>query len=388
MKERTISQRNLLGAFVGGVLGILAFDFLNPLLLPVGVFTGVIGGWWYQEIWGTIIHEFKQGVEKSRALSSFLFTPVRRLSEWRKELWKDSDGWGPVLLPIVGFLAWIVSPFIWLLRRPVVIVMWARAHPVNRAYLVRLATLPLFYAATGAIVGFFALLLIRSANDIDMNHDVRSIPVVFSGLFLCCISIVSLMAPVIFWSSNSDRKLDQMHSFYRIWERYFSMGVVRFYASELKFLVKQWSLITIWLLACIVWFCGLGGAFLIIVAIVSATIGFVKGVYQVSIKAGHWLCFGATLTTTIISAAMFHGSFGDIRVLWVVALLTGVASAGVTEGLRRGFVVLFKTYRSARAIALVPLGKQLRPGGRLFWSTSTRMGDWFNRFLSVHPQMA
>ncbi|MES2668358.1 MAG: hypothetical protein V4644_01545 [Patescibacteria group bacterium] len=388
MKERTISQRNLLGAFVGGVLGILAFGFLNALLLPIGVFAGVIGGWWYQEIWAATSHGFNEGVARTRALGAFLFTPVRRLSEWRRELWKDQDDMWGAFAPILTFLALLTSPFIWLLRRPAVMVMWARSHPVNRAYLVRIATLPVFYAATSAIIGLLGFSLFRSVQGWDWNHDVRGLWVIGAILGVFMLGILTLMAPMMFWLNDSDRKLDKMRSFYRTWERYSSMGVAHFYVSELAFMARAWLSAVVWVSVCFAWFIGLGGVFLAIVGIVSAAIGFVKGVYQVSIKAGHWLCFGATLTTTIISAAVFHGSFGDLRILWIVALLTGVASAGVTEGLRRGFVLLFKTHRPARAVALLPLGRQLRPGGRLFWRTSTSVGDWFIRFLPVHPQMA
>jgi hypothetical protein len=253
MKERTVSQRNLLGAFVGGVLGILSFGFFNAILLPVGVFAGVIGGWWYQEIWSATKHGFNEGIAKTRAFAAFLFTPVRRLSEWRKELWKDEAGWD-MFLPIVGFLAWLVSPFIWLLRRPAVMVMWARAHPVNRAYLVRAATLPLFYAMNAVVIGFFAFLLVRSAQGFDFNHDVRGIPVVFGGIGLFCIGVTSLTFPLMIWSSNIERKLDQMHHFYRTWERYSSMGVTRFYVSELWFMAKAWFSVVAWLVACIAWF--------------------------------------------------------------------------------------------------------------------------------------
>lgn len=387
MKDRTISQRNLLGAFVGGVFGILASGFFHPVLLPVGVFAGVIGGWWYQEIWMATMHGFHEGVAKTQMLAAFLFTPLRRLSEWRKELWKDEVGWG-AFLPIVGFLAWLVSPLIWLLRRPAAMVMWARAHPVNRAYLVRGATLPLFYAVNAMIIGLLAFLLVRSAQGFDFNHDVRGIPIIFGGLVLFCVGVISLMAPMMFWSSNSQQKLDQMHNFYRTWERYSSMGVMRFYVSELWFMARAWFSIVAWLVACIAWFCGLGAVFLAIVAIMSAAIGFVKGVYQVSTRAGHWLCFGATLTTTVISAMLFHNSFVDVRVLWTVALLTGLVSAVATEGLRRGFVLLFRVNRSARTVALVPLGRQLMPGSRMFCRTSTNMSDWFIKFLPMHPQMA
>lgn len=383
MKERTISQRNLLGAFVGGVLGILAFGFFNAILLPFGVFAGVIGGWWYQEIWAATTHGFFEGVAKTKAFGAFLFTPVHRLRDWRADMKRNIDD-----LDILYYVGLLAIPFIWLLRRPGALVMWARAHPVNRAYLVRVATLPVFYAMNVAVIGFFALLLVRSAQGFDFNHDVRGLPIIFGGIFLFCIGIISLMAPMMFWMNDSDRKLDKMRSFYRTWERYSSMGIARFYVSELWFMARSWFSAVAWLVACIVWFCGLGAVFLAIVATVSAAIGLVKGVYQVSTQAGHWLCFGATLTTTVISAAVFHGSFGDPRAVWVVALLTGVASAGITEGLRRGFVLLFKSNRPARAVALVSLGKQLRPGGRLFWRISTIAGDWFIKLLPVHPQMA
>lgn len=383
MKERAIFQRNMLGAFMGGVLGILICGFLSPLLLPVGVFAGVIGGWWYQEIWAATTHGFNEGMAKTCALAAFLFTPVRRLGEWRKQLWNDSVG--DVMLPI---LAWLVSPIIWLLRRPAVIVMWTRAHTVNRAYLVRAATLPLFYAMNAAIIGFLANLLVRSAQGFDFNHDVRGIPIIFGGIFLFCIGIISLMAPMMSWSSDSERKLDQMHHFYRTWERYSSMGVARFYLSELWFLARAWFSAVAWAVACISWFCGLGAVYLAIVAVASAAIGFVKGIYRVSIRGGHWLCFGATLTTTIVSAMLFHNSFGDIRIMWFVAVLTGVASAGATEGLRQGILLFFNTNRPARVVAVVPLIKQLRPSGHLFWRTSTRVGDWFIGLLPTHPQNA
>lgn len=382
MKQRTISQRNLLGALVGGVFGILAFGYFSAILLPFGVFAGVVGGWWYQEIWTATAYGFDEGVAKTRALGIFLFTPARKLSEWRKELWEDAFDVVPV------FLAWLISPFIWLLRRPAVMFMWARSHPVNRAYLVRVAILPLFYGMCAVIVGFFAFLLVRFAQGVDMNKDAIALPVMASGIFLCCMGIISIMMPMMLWSSSSENKLDEMRNFYRTWEHYSSMSATHFYVSELWHMVKVWFSCFAWVAACFTWFCGLGVVFLVVVAVTSAVIGFVKGVYQVSTQAGHWLCFGATLTTTIISATLFHGSFGDIRILWTVALLTGVFSAGLTEGLRRGFVLLFKTNRSARVVALVSLGKQLRPSFRQFWSTSDSVGTWFIKFLPTHPMMA
>ena len=166
MKERTVSRRNLLGAFLGGVLGILAFGFLNAILLPVGVFAGVIGGWWYQEIWASTDHGFRTGIKMARALVTFLFTPAHRLGEWRKKLWRELDDLDVPLLP---FLAWLATPFVWLLRRPAVMLLWARAHPLHRAYLVRTATLPVFYTIATAVMGWLAFLLYQGAQSINSS---------------------------------------------------------------------------------------------------------------------------------------------------------------------------------------------------------------------------
>src|SRR4051812_47450118 len=124
MEKRTISQRNLLGAFVGGMLGILALGYFNNgFLLFIGVFAGVIGGWWYQEIWNHTVKGYNDSVARTCAFGAFLFTPVHRLGEWRKTVVE-------IDFPLLPTLAFLATPFIWLLRRPVAITLWARSHPV------------------------------------------------------------------------------------------------------------------------------------------------------------------------------------------------------------------------------------------------------------------
>lgn len=387
MKERTVSRRNLLGAFLGGVLGILACGFFNAFLLPVGVFAGVIVGWWYQEILASTMNGFHTGILMARSLGVFLFTPAHRLSEWRKKLWRELGDLDP---PLLLFLAWVATPFIWLLRRPMAGVLWICAHPLHRAYLVLAAILPVFYTIATAVIGSLALVLHWTAQGVDMKYSFWSVPVMAAGVMLFCLYITSLVMPFMIWSeSENEQKFTQMRRIYRVWKRYTSMGALRFYGSELRFITHLWFSGMTWVIACFAWFCGIGGIFLGTMALMSAAVGFVKGVYRVSTRAGHWFCFGVTLTTTIIAAALFRPFFEDLQFLLDLALLTGVISAIATEGLRRGLLLLFKTWRQARAIALIPLEHQLRPGGHLFWRISTGAGDWFKRsFLPVRPKLA
>ncbi|MDB5189544.1 MAG: hypothetical protein JWL82_501 [Parcubacteria group bacterium] len=383
MKERTISQRNLLGAFVGGVLGILAFGFLNALLLPVGVFAGVIGGWWYQEIWAYTADSYSTGVERTKAAwerVALIATPTLTLVRRLKERKFDP---GPALR-VMGIFFF---PLLWLLRRPMAFALWLQ-HPVARAYMVRVFATLTYYGLNALWVVPTMVWLCRTYAPLDHSPTWMVPPLMLGILFTFVAGMSVLMTPMMFIAEGGDTTAMQMRLFYRTWTRYASQGSIGFFFTELFRIFQAGFTMTAMMTGGLAWFMGLGGIFLVVVGTISAAVGFVKGVYQVSTRAGHWLCFGTTLTTTAISGVVFHSSFGDIRILWFVALLTGLFSAGATEGLRRGFVLFFKTNRSARAIALVPLGKQLQPGGSLFWRTSTSVGDWFIGFLPMHPQAA
>ncbi len=66
---RSVTSRNYLGGFLGGVFGIFAFAHFGPLSMIVACLVGVIGGWWYEEIGAAISSSalcFFKPREKSR----------------------------------------------------------------------------------------------------------------------------------------------------------------------------------------------------------------------------------------------------------------------------------------------------------------------------------
>lgn len=384
MKGRTVTQRNLLGAFVGGVLGILAFGYFSVFLLPFGVFAGVIGGWWYEEIWQHIVDGIKSGlkttllvrdelVRRWNTLVTFLFTPHRRQKEMRFDP-------GPALAA-VGFL---LFPLIWLTRR----VGWAKEHPVNKAYLVRWAVTLANYMLSGFVLFWAARWIIDAGNSAEHLHRTNG-QIFWIGLApVGLMALLTLVSP-LFWDENGDdTSLDKMRRFYSTWSRYASKGPLGFFASELLWLVTVEYTSMAWMLGGLAWFIGAGGIFVAIVTILSAGIGLVKGVYHVVTRAGHWLCFGVTLATTIVAAWLGYRYFSDARILWATALATGILSAVGTEALRRALVWGFQTYRPARAVALVPIGKQLRPETKLFLQISASVGEWFYGLLPMRPLQA
>ncbi|MFC1612741.1 hypothetical protein ACFL23_00220 [Patescibacteria group bacterium] len=63
MEIKEITKKNVLGAFLGGFVGLLAFGYSkNFYLLGFGVILGVLIGWCYQEIYCNIIAIYKKSV--------------------------------------------------------------------------------------------------------------------------------------------------------------------------------------------------------------------------------------------------------------------------------------------------------------------------------------
>lgn len=367
MKQRTVTQRNVLGAFVGGMLGILAFGyFSNAFLLVLGVFVGIIGGWWYQEIAQATVNGYNSGVAAASkgwtTVTTYTLTPARRLKEMRFDP-------GPVL----KFFGALLFPLVWLTRR----VGWAKEHPFNRAVLLRVLAVLVFLVINAYWFIPYAggALKKPEPNAWDVLGTIIGIPM---AMLMSCMSVFGM----------DDGKCERMRQFYKDWARYANRGPALFFANELFKLFTMMIGTAVMLVAMLFWLLGVGSLCLAIIGIVSAVIGFVKGVYQASVRAGHWLCFGITLTTTAITAYNSSDYFGDIRILWAVALSTGVVSALITEGVRGVIAWGFKRYRSARAVALIPIGRQLRPSGSVFWKITEPTMDWFADLVRRPMQLA
>jgi hypothetical protein len=110
-------------------------------------------------------------------------------------------------------------------------------------------------------------------------------------------------------------------------------------------------------------------------------LGFLSGVYRLVKQAGHWLCFGVTLITTMTSWFVFRHSFGNELAAWTVALITGIASGGLTETLRRPLAIFYENTKVGVWFRSSPWEKLVGSGedGYMDFLFDRAAGFWFQQ---------
>ncbi len=380
MDQRTVSFRNFVGAFLGGALGILAFGYLNAFALAPGCFFGVVVGWWHKEIWNKAIGSVHAKIVSTRLayhrfMRRFHMLAVRRRKEDRTrfDIHKYSHG-------VLAFLRFMATPFVWIAKIFIALVRVFKAHPMNRAMVVRSLAIVAFEGLS--LLWMWAAFARSMGRIIHLPKESPETLLILPMLILPIFAM--LMPPILLFNDPHYEGISEMRNFYRCWERY-SKSKVTFFLHDIATMFQIQITLVSWLGGLLVWYSGVGGAFVIfIVAPVSCVVGAVKGIYEVSTKAGHWMCFGATLATTAFTAWISYPYFGDARVLWGVALFAGIASAAVTEGLRRSLTWVFKKNERIFRVASLPLYDQLAPSGRMFQRITTRVID---RLLPALPKL-
>lgn len=369
MKERTVSQRNFLGALLGGMIGILAFGYLHPIALPPGCFLGVIIGWWYQEIGQFAMKEFHQSTTKSLELWNCLTIFVPALINKLKETKFDID-------PYIKIFYSLLFPVIWILRRPIACIRWLKAHPMNRAYSVKTLAV-IMYIALNAV---WIVSLMMCWHEYAQLVGKESIMPLFYFLGIGTITMMAIMPCALFSEEGNKSKTQK---FYLDWERYAARGPFHFFGENLLCLFKFEISLMFYGIAKLSWFIGVGGTFVLcIIAPISAVVGAIKGIYHVSTKSGHWLCFGVTITVSTLSAWFTYPYLSDARILWTVALFAGIISTVITEITRRFLVWFFDTSEKIRIMTIMSLCKRLAPIRQKFWRI-TETTD--NKLLGMLP---
>lgn len=331
MKDRTVSRRNFVGAFWGGILGILAFGYLHPVALPFGCFFGVVVGWWYQEVWQSVTDSFRRGVAGTQH-------------------------------------AW--NRFMTFVQRPAVLVQWM-TRQVNRWYITR----TLAVLAHLALNALWVVPLCNYCFNASLKGDIVSLLYILSLTFIIpvLVMILVILLPIMYISHEKRQKAG-----------YVAIGPFRFLARDFVNLFRIEISMFLLMVGILIWFIGVGGAFLLLVAApISVIVGVVKGIYEVSTRAGHWLCFGTTIIVTALAAWIAYPYLNDARALWTVALFAGLTSALVTEGLRRSLIWFFSISERARTIALATIYSQLAPSRRTFWQITRTAGNRFRDALRV-----
>lgn len=367
MQERSISQRNFLGAFLGGVLGILLCGFLHPYALPIGCIVGVIGGWWYEEIFMSTLIGFCRGVvwtqQTVKDLRNFILTPTGL----------DTD---PIIVFFHACLFMCLFVPIWLVSRPVAIVRWFRVYELRRAYLLKTVAC-LVHVAINAM--WMAPLIFFFLKYTGTKTEMGAQPFFF--LIVCVVlPLMTAMIPLSIFVDDERRRWKKR---FRHLQFYNNKGPLRFFFKNLIDLFQAQFYIYLLVLGGVTYVVTVGGFFLIlIIAPISAVVGMFKGVYRVSTKSGHWLCLVATLGVTVATAWLTYPYFESASVVWTVALANGLASAVVTEGLRRGLVWFLMTNRRTRNMIVVPLGQRLAPIAKVFSDMSSALDK---KFQAAYP---
>ena len=287
----SITKRNMLGGFFGGLAGIFLGYYVNTTLIPFWVTFGVILGWWAEEIRQTAMST------SSRPLSTvvnFLFRTVKLPIDLYQFASVDKQNLAHVT-HLSAWVGWIVVS-VWMVRQ---LLAWYEVPGYA-------TTLPLlftvFFGLAGGMVwkGYTSTLRERL---LEILSQYGFIPLFFYSLLMYIRHTV---------------------------------GVILFVAISI-------SIISVSILS-----------MMIVVPIMVVVMALWK-MLCVANKPGHWLCLGVTLLTTLFSWKGLSQYFDNLLILWSVALITGMASGFVTEMVRRVFDHFLQTETGKKLSILLSL---------------------------------
>ncbi len=372
MKERTTPQRNILGAFLGGLLGILALGFLHPATLPIGCFLGVIVGWWYQEIWETIrgtIHEWAdRGQAICKRIKVYTLTSPGIFKKRELDI-------SPLIRKVQSLFFYIG----WIIRSPAIFVRWLKSHPMNRAYSIRvLATITFVAISFIWLAPLFSFL----QTELQAPEMVNSIMPLFYILAGILTPLLTVIMPPLFAYAMDDRDDEKMKRYYLHWEQYSKNGALKSYFYELKTLYSVCIKATLYFIVTLTYLVVIWSFVLSVVFLpISVFVGIVKGIYKVAHHTEHWLCLAATLLVTSLTAWYAHPHIASTQILWMVALINGLIAAVAAEGLRRALVWFYSASESVNHIVTGSVFYHLSAPGRYFVKIDDNVENFVRRLL-------
>lgn len=335
---KSVTSRNLVGGFLGGVIGILSSSYVAPTFLPLGVLIGVVLGWWNKDI----VHLFRESHQKARYVAKKVsidlvgFTDeivalLVRLCGLSEKVAKTFR-WIIVKAIVGSIVAIITSPL--MLRRILVrFSKWLIHHQMNQSFIID-QTIYLLFVLGLSTVAFF------------VEPHIGIVGVGNRGLLTVAIFIATLGGSIVYrlrHNTVSNIELSELCQYYREWEVISHRGWVGY----LFYTIWQHTRYTLgtamFLSIAVPWF-----LVVIIIGFLSfhsmlLIIFFAQAFYSIAAKAAHWLCLVVTMITTGISWLIYQQNFADPYILWIVALGTGIMSGGLTEVIRRALLSLYES---------------------------------------------
>ena len=138
---QNVTKKNLLGAFLGGILGILSFGYFHPAALIPGVAVGVLTGFWHDKIWQECQNVINKNLTKSLTWSK-TFRPTT-----------------PVFRPNFHWVKKIVDLVISLAKMPHNFKVWLNDKPLNKVRFVYVLVNFFYIAIHGVFISQLPLIL-------------------------------------------------------------------------------------------------------------------------------------------------------------------------------------------------------------------------------------
>ncbi len=329
--KTNLTVRNLIGAFVGGVVGILTCYYVSLAFMPLGCLIGVVLGFWHDKLIANYSHNLaiirrflsschNRLVVLKNNTANYIKMPaeyLRRLVSMIPKNW--------------GFGRKMVNGLMWFVSLPLLFIAWLRKHPMNRANTITILTVPIIVLTLWRS-GYFSLAL--PGNNSLMEQKDASLMVVLTGIGLFISTLFVVLGPVLMMVIRND---GDMSGFYRQYSRYNRYGAFGWMIYELKNAVMMFAYAFIFTELM------MGGVFvlftliLLTMAIILLVVTPARVFWRCVQLPGHWFCFGVTLLTTLITWLCLRSHVVNPAIAWTLAIANGIVSASATEALRRAY---------------------------------------------------
>jgi hypothetical protein len=283
--NRTVTGRNFLGAFLGGMLGILACGYFGALALVIGVVAGVVFGFCYDWLWEAINLGFSHAKVKAVRIRRSAQVRLGRLdSNWRKPLTtieRLKIGMaaidGLVIGASLGFFVWLAAQIDdWVHR-----FRWASEYATGATTL-------------STVIGLALFLVVACV----------------------CIAIIGTRRE----EAGQGRYESAQNAWLRSPSGFIAVQAVKSLYLAMVVPIVLCGFLVYWVLALPLFVSG------VLVPVLGAYLAL-KLCAQVVRGGGYMLCLVVTLAVTATSAYIFRGWFSSQPALWMLSLSTGAASA-------------------------------------------------------------
>ena len=294
--------------------------------MPIACLVGVVLGFWHDKL----VIDYRKNIAVIR---SVLTASGTRLGVWKnsclnyfnrpKECLRSC--WAKIPVDTMGRDVFRVLS--WIFSLPLFFIAWLRKHPMNRANII---TCLVSVAVSIGLwrVGYYSSLFSEGEPFKNM-----SLPSTFSiGMFMG--STLMFIFPLMSIAMGED---GGMEAFYRQYSKYSRYGVIGWSLFQLKNIVFMYMFAFVFTELMLAAIC------LLLVGVI-ATVAFIcvvvipARVFWRCVKVqGHWLCFGVTVSTTLIAWLSVRGLVSSATMAWTLALVNGMCAALATECLRLAY---------------------------------------------------